>query len=203
MVQLLQLKFIKFTEESGDCIVATQAALKAVQLTQLFHCPAEIKQYCSDPEPHETDMTVMDLMYALLRDGWEDKGMPTKSPECIPYKAGSKRVVYYHNGSLLGKNYLRALRNSEEILKKPGISQSGIHYWQSEGYYRALLECTAENSHLVKPQLKLNDYKRIMKGLAPSDAKLDLHGTGSRTDLQLEDEEGASADRAGDGNIMY
>lgn len=159
-LQLRNLGFIKYLEDTGDSIVATKKALHAVQPTLVYFSPAHTHEYMSDTVPAEPNMTVIDLLLALLVAGWSEKGFPPKK-SVEPYRIGAEKHVFYHTGSALCKFYLRALLNSETIFAKGIVA---IYYWQSEAYYRTLLECDAAHVHLVRPSLTLKEYKGIRQG---------------------------------------
>lgn len=78
-LQLRNLGFIKYLEDTGDSIVATKKALHAVQPTLVYFSPAHIHEYMSDTVPAEPNMTVIDLLLALLVAGWSEKGFPKKN----------------------------------------------------------------------------------------------------------------------------
>ena len=173
LLELQQLRYVVFSSDHGDSVVATRAATSAIFLTQSFVWANSLLEYTSDPPPTEENMTIFDLLVALRAEGWVEKELSKKS-KCDPYREGKDKVIYYHCSSALCKFYLRALWKSKDIFKKQILE---IHYWQLESYYRALLECNVEQAKAIRPNQPMG-YYRIVLGSTNSVASFANAGVG-------------------------
>ena len=160
IAELLSLGFVRFDQEHGDSIKATHDALRAMHLTQVFDSPVPIYEYHPAQHLADTDMSSFELLLKLLASGWQERRVSTKSKR-VPYHRGDEKIVLLHDRSPLSGLYLRALLRSEELFAK-NICE--IHHFQSEAYYRALLDCDASQAGQIKPGLGLQEYKSVIRG---------------------------------------
>ena len=167
ITELRGLGFVDFAGNSGDGLVVTKEGVMAVQFIPKFHLPTPVLEYVSNPQPEEAHMTAIDLLLALLSDGWQDKLVATKAKHA-PYTTGSAKIILVYARSAISCLYLRALLNSNAIFAK---NIAAIHHHQSEAYYRTLLECTPDQAHQVQPNLTLKNYKSILKGTVEESLK--------------------------------
>lgn len=159
--ELMKLGLVVSRDDAQDVLQATPRATSNVQLTQSYISPTPICEYVSDPPPLETEMTVLDLLFALLRGGWQEVRLERKTAH-DPYKDGSEKKVLYT--ASLGKAYLLALWKSQSLFEK-GVRE--IYYFQLESYYQALLDCQPHMALAVRPNLTLQDYKHLSRGMNP------------------------------------
>jgi len=105
----------------------------------------------------------MELLFALMDSGWEEKCVQ-KSTRIPPFTAESDKHVFYHTSSETGglhRFYLMALLKSEDIFSK-GVTS--IHYFQSEEYYKTLIQCSEEIAMILQPNRPAAEYKLLKDG---------------------------------------
>ena len=121
-------------------------------------------QVGQDMEGSEGTSTVFGLLIKLLQDGWRERGFATKTGRLPPYTPGGERILVYHTGSPnVSRLYLECLWSAEELFSK-GVRE--IHHFQSEMYYRTLMDCEVHQSARVRPNLQVDAYRELL-GMKP------------------------------------
>ncbi|CAE7449883.1 chk1, partial [Symbiodinium sp. CCMP2592] len=161
-----------WADETSGRIAATRKAASCAGIAQLYHGPSEVCEYVAscqegqDTETSDSTSTVFDLLIRLLRDGWKERGLATKGGRRPPppYTQGGERILVYHTGSQnIGRLYLECLCSADELFEK-GIKE--IHHFQTEMYYRTLMECEPHQSASVRPHQKVAVYRELL-GMKP------------------------------------
>lgn len=105
-------------------------------------------------------MSPMELLFALMDSGWVEQCVK-KSRKLRPFTQQSDKLIFYHAASESGglhRFYLMALLDSKSIFEK-GISE--IHYFQSEEYYKTLINCKPSIACSIMPNRPAAEYKRL------------------------------------------
>ena len=158
VVELVRLGLISI---EGDQLFTTKLASSKVRLAQQHHRPTNIISFSSGGLLSEDDMTMMDLYFSLLADGWKENRTNKKSHQRnLSYQQGGEKIFLYQAFLAPGKQYLLALWRSESLFAK-GVVQ--IHHGQLESYYQSLLCCGPEQAKYIYPNQKMQEYKRIIK----------------------------------------
>lgn len=178
-------------ERDGDSFQVTEKGVAQFDLAQTFFSPTNILEFFKvDPAlPTATTMSCFELLLLLKSSGWQECCVRV-SKQIPPYRDGSDKRVYYHQNSQRGglsQPYLYALVTSENLLSHGGE----IHYFQSDAYYKALVELPVGQAALLRPGQSAASYKAAVHKKAR-----DPRGGGailddpSHTALGLEDEGG-------------
>lgn len=158
---VVELVKLGLASVEGDQLFATKLASSNVRLAQQHHRPTNIISFSSGGLLSEDDMTMMDLYFSLLANGWKEKRTSKKSQQHnLSYQRGGEKIFLYQEFLAPGKQYLLALWRSESLFAK-GVVQ--IHHGQLESYYQSLLCCGPEQAKYVFPNQKMQEYKRIIK----------------------------------------
>ena len=113
-------------------------------------------------------MSPMELLFALMDCGWVEQCV-RKSRKLRPFTQQSQKLIFYHAASESGglhRFYLMALLDSKNIFEK-GISE--IHYFQSEEYYKTLINCKPSLAGSIMPNRPAAEYKRLKQGQSDAD----------------------------------
>ena len=182
-------------ERDGDSFQVTEKGVAQFDLAQTFFSPTNVLEFFKvDPAlPTAKTMSCFELLLLLKSSGWQEECI-TASKQIPPYRGGSDKRVYYHKTSQRGglsQAYLYALVASENLVSRRGE----IHYFQSDAYYKALVELPVDQAALLRPGQSAASYKAAVhkKETAPRGGGA-IQDDPSHASLRLEDEGSRGAD---------
>lgn len=148
--------------------------------------PVPILQYKRKPVQleHVGEPTLAELILALADSGWRDVEH-NMSKILQPYKQGGPKIWYSSKGKKTSKLYLQVLAQAQTIFRSGSMQQ--IHHFQSQNYYR----CILEGCKNVLPNQPLSYYKMISKSNGgsghPSSTAFDAGAATAGADTYLDE----------------
>ena len=154
----------KFVDEDLNRIAATARAASRLAVLQLFKGPTPICQHISRARAaRDLDQaSIFDLLVMLLSSGWSEQLIDGKSRCCLPYESGAPKTVFLNKWAKhISRPYLTCLLRSDEIFAK-GVNS--IAHFETDVYYRALLQSDPERARRIQPGCKAHVYRTLLGG---------------------------------------
>ena len=158
---------------------ATQRAASALAILQLFEGPAPVYSYMSSArlEGNVAEASVFDLLLMLVHNGWTEQAVAGKSRRCLPFAPRGQKVFFLDRSARhISRFYLICLLKADDLFAK-GVT--AIAHFQTDAYYKALMDCEAAQAKLIQPDCKAAEYKRLKGGKPLSERPEDDAGLGN------------------------